>query len=161
MTKKKRVLFVCLGNICRSPLAEGLFKHKIKQKGLDHLFDADSCGTSNYNIGDMPDPRTLKNALKNGVTLDHFARQLTRDDFDRFDYIFVMDRNNLRNALLLAEEHHHSKIFLMRTHDALGRGQDVPDPWYGGDEGFQDVFQMLDRTIDELVSTLSKEIATA
>jgi protein-tyrosine phosphatase len=157
MERKRRVLFVCLGNICRSPLAEALFKHKIKQQNIEHLFEADSCGTANYHIDDLPDSRTIKNALQNGVTIDHFGRQLSKDDFDRFDYIYVMDKSNLSNALLLAEERHFKKIALMRIHDPIGVGMDVPDPWPGDEKDFQEVFEILDRSTDQLIKTLIQE----
>jgi protein-tyrosine phosphatase len=158
MERKKRVLFVCLGNICRSPLAEALFKHKIKEKNVEHLFEADSCGTANYHINDLPDARTINNAKKNGVSIDHLGRQLCREDFDKFDYVYVMDKSNLSNALLLAGEHHYKKIALMRTHDPIGKGKDVPDPWPGNEEDFQEVFEILNRSIDQLINTLMKEV---
>jgi protein-tyrosine phosphatase len=158
MERKKRVLFVCLGNICRSPLAEALFKHKIKEKNLEHLFEADSCGTGNYHINDLPDSRTINNAKKNGVLIDHLGRQLCREDFDKFDYIYVMDKSNLSNALLLAAEHHYGKIALMRTHDPIDPGKDVPDPWAGTEQDFQEVFEILDRSIDQLINILVKKV---
>jgi protein-tyrosine phosphatase len=159
MQKKIRILFVCLGNICRSPLAEALFKHKIKQRKLDHLFEVESCGTANYHIGDTPDPRTIKNALKNGVTIDHLGRQLSASDFDYFDHVFVMDKSNLLNALRLAEQRHHGKVGMMRIHDTIGNGEDVPDPWSGNEEGFQEVFEMLDRNAEILIDKLSEGLA--
>jgi len=156
MQKKIRVLFVCLGNICRSPLAEAIFKHKIKEKKLESFFEAESCGTANYHIGDTPDPRTIRNAKKNGITIDHLGRQLCTADFDEFDYIYVMDKSNRENSLRLAQQKHHSKVILMRTFDTIGKGEDVPDPWSGGEEGFQEVFEILNRSIDQLVNKLSE-----
>jgi protein-tyrosine phosphatase len=150
-----KILFVCLGNICRSPLAEAIFNHKIKEKGLSSKFEADSCGTSNYNIGDSPDPRTIKNACKNGVTMLHVARQLSEMDLETSDIILVMDRNNfdavlrLPNATLYKE-----KVKMMREFDLQGRG-DVPDPYYGVEKDFQLVFHILDRSIQNLIVTLS------
>jgi protein-tyrosine phosphatase len=153
----ERILFVCLGNICRSPLAEAVFKHKIKELGLTHAFEADSCGTADYHIGCSPDPRTIKNALKNGVAIDHACRQLCVDDFERFDRIFVMDEHNLKHALRLAPESRRNKVQLMRAYDPLGIGQAVPDPYYGGEKDFQEVFDILDRTIGAFLKEGTKE----
>jgi protein-tyrosine phosphatase len=143
----QRILFVCLGNICRSPLAEAVFKQKVKELGLSAVFEADSCGTGDYHIGSDPDPRTVKNALKNGVSMDHTCRQLCVDDFERFDKIFVMDEFNYRHTLRLTPESHRHKVQLMRKYDPLGRGLPVPDPYYGGEKDFQEVFDILDRAI--------------
>jgi protein-tyrosine phosphatase len=154
MQKKTRILFVCLGNICRSPLAEALFKHKIKERKLEDLFEADSCGTANYHIGDWPDPRTIRNAAKNGVAINHLGRQLCTADFDGFDRIFVMDKSNLTNSLRIADERHHGKVALMRSFDPIGKDMDVPDPWYGGENDFQEVFEILDRSVDRLIDHL-------
>ena len=97
------VLFVCLGNICRSPLAEALFMQKTSMKGLSAQYDADSCGTSRYNIGDSPDPRTLRNAASHGIRISHRARQLLKSDLEHFDHVLVMDAENMRSALSFSE----------------------------------------------------------
>ena len=151
-----RILFVCLGNICRSPLAEALFVHKITARGLHHEFEVDSCATSNYNTGDGPDHRTLKNALRNGVTMNHVARQMVREDFQYFDRILVMDRQNLKNTHAFSEPVQHGKIMMMRSYDPEGEG-DVPDPYYGGEAEFQEVFEILDRSIEGLLNDLLRE----
>lgn len=152
-----KILFVCLGNICRSPLAEGILKHKLKLMGLDSKVMVDSCGTSNYHIGDLPDSRTRDNAKKNGITLDHRGRQLSNKDIDQFDIILAMDRSNYNNILRLVDDSSlKSKVMLMREFDHQ-EGTEVPDPYYGGEDGFQEVFDILDRSIDEFIRHLKSK----
>lgn len=143
-----KVLFVCLGNICRSPLAEGIFKHYVIKEGLESKIACDSAGTSSYHLGENPDSRTIRNARKNGIELDHKARQFKYSDFENFDYILAMDNSNLQNVLKLKPaSDDKSKIFLMRDFDDEAEGyKEVPDPYFGGDEGFQEVFEILERS---------------
>lgn len=153
---KIRVLFVCLGNICRSPLAEAIFKHKVKARGWEQWIEADSCGTANYHIGDSPDPRTIANASKNGVMIDHCGRQLSIEDLNDFDYILAMDNSNYNNILRLpGSDAYAHKVQLMRNFDPAGKGE-VPDPYYGGEKGFQEVFDILDRSMDKFLDHLDK-----
>jgi protein-tyrosine phosphatase len=155
--KKVRVLFVCLGNICRSPLAEAIFNHKIQQNGLAVHFEVDSCGTGNYHIGEQPDPRTVASARKHGVAIDHCCRQLTPSDLEYFDFVLAMDRSNLNNIMRLPNsETFSSKIMLMRDFDPHEKGAEVPDPYFGGEEGFQQVFNILDRTLDHFISHVKR-----
>jgi protein-tyrosine phosphatase len=150
-----RILFVCLGNICRSPLAEGLLANKILKSSVESQFKIDSCGTADYHIGELPDERTCENAMKNGLELKQRARQFEVADFNRFDHILVMDNANKMKVIGLASsEEHLQKVQLMRDFETEVdlQGTDVPDPYYGGDEGFQNVFNILDRCTDNLLN---------
>lgn len=149
------VLFVCLGNICRSPLAEAIFNHQVRQKQLQPYFRAASCGTANYHVGDPPDSRTIRNALKNGIAIQHIGRQFDISDFGKFDLIIPMDESSRANLLRLpgiAQFRH--KIKLMRTCDPENGGADVPDPYYGSEKNFQEVFEILDRSMKGLIENL-------
>ena len=148
-----KILFVCLGNICRSPLAEAIFVDKIARKNLTDQFEVDSCGTSNYHIGDQPDARSIATAHKNGIKISHHCRQLTSDDLETFDYILAMDEGNYENILRLSRNKKHAeKVFLMREFDVLGKGEEVPDPYFGGEREFQEVYDILNRSTENFLS---------
>lgn len=148
----KKILMVCLGNICRSPLAEGLLKSKVDQAQVM----VDSAGTSNYHYGEHPDSRSIEVAQKNGLDISKLrARQFTVEDFKKFDLIYAMDKSNYENILRLAEsEKDREKVKLILNEINPGKNQDVPDPYFGGKKGFDDVFDMLDQTTTIIAESL-------
>lgn len=154
------VLFVCLGNICRSPLCEGIFRSLVRQAGLDDSFSSDSAGTGAWHVGNAPDPRSVAIARQNGIDISGLAaRQVIADDFSRFDLVLAMDRNNLRDLRRLAPVSAGSRIHLFSDF-ATGRTVDVPDPYYGGDDGFEHVYSMLFTGCTSLLEKLRAELAS-
>lgn len=153
-----KVLFVCLGNICRSPVAEAIFNKRIREARLVHRFLADSAGTSAYHLGDPPDQRSVNNALSNGVKINHRARQIISKDFYEFDYILAMDQDNLQHIELMAQNQgvSHRGIFLIRSFQSNGQELEVPDPYFGGKHGFQKVFDVLDDCNQKFIEYLVK-----
>jgi len=140
-----KVLMVCLGNICRSPMAEGVFRNKALENGIG--LDVDSCGTANYHVGEHPDPRSVKKSEEYGIDISNLkGRQFSYDDFNKFDIILTMDRDNYRNVIALAQtEEDKAKVKMTLNYSYPESNMDVPDPWYGGEQGFEDVFQLLDQ----------------
>ena len=154
----QKILFVCLGNICRSPLAEGIFRKVIADRNLVQFYAPDSCGTGNYHIGQQPDHRTIRNATKNGLTLTHQCRQISKDDLVNFDLILAMDSSNLRNILCLeGASGYRNKIKLMRDFDEAQDDTDVPDPYHGTEKDFQEVFEIVERCVLNLIQQLENE----
>lgn len=140
-----RVLFVCLGNICRSPMAEAIFAHLVEQAGLYAEFEIDSAGTSNYHPGKLPDQRTTQILKQHGIQRVHHARQVTPQDFETFDYILAMDQQNWIDLQHVQARARHPKARLerMNAFDHQASGVDVPDPYYDGLPEFEAVYQML------------------
>lgn len=145
------ILMVCLGNICRSPLAEGILEHKIIQKNLSHTVD--SAGTASFHVGESPDYRSQKVAKAHGINISkQKGRHFTVKDFKHFDYIFVMDSSNYRNVISLAKnEEDKNKVVLILNVLYPNENLSVPDPYHGGDEGFEKVYQMLDLACDKII----------
>ena len=154
-----KVLFICLGNICRSPLAEGIFNNKVKQLGLEGKFTSDSCGTSDYHIGELPDERTLACAQNHDIPISHRARQLNRVDIREFDYLIAMDMSNKRNIQNVMTRHNikHEQLFLLREFHPDPDHLEVPDPYYGGEEGFEQVYKIIDESLDHFLERLKLE----
>ena len=153
----KRILMVCLGNICRSPLADGLLLRKIKAQNLDAIVD--SAGTANYHIGKAPDVRMINTAAKHNTPLDFLrARQFTSQDFDKFDHILVMDHSNYSNVLALAQtEADQKKVTFFLDYLYPNQQAEVPDPYYGSLEDFEAVYQLVDKATDALIQKLFHE----
>lgn len=154
-----KVLFVCMGNICRSPLAEGIFREIVKEKNLSNQFFIDSSGTTNYHVGECPDQRAVKVAEENGINLTHCARQFVSSDFEDFDYILVMDHLNHDAVLNLgSSQSHPEKVFLFRSFDVESAGEyNVPDPYYGGEEDFFEVADIASRASLGFIQFLEQE----
>lgn len=155
---KLNVLFVCLGNICRSPLAEGVFQHLVNEAGIAHRFHIDSAGTSGYHAGDPPDARTSTVARARGIELTSRSRQLLQEDLQRFDYLIVMDEDNRAGVERLARKKApRAKVHLLREFDNEADGDlNVPDPYYGGPRGFEDVHDMVERSCRVLLEHIRR-----
>lgn len=154
-----KVLFVCLGNICRSPLAEAVFNQKVKENGLSLKFKSDSCGTSDYHIGELPDERTLQCAANKGVNINHRGRQINRVDVREFDYLIAMDKSNKSNIERLIDSSglKHDRVYLLREFQPNPDSIEVPDPYYGGMESFENVYNILDESITHFIEFLKEE----
>lgn len=153
-----KICFICLGNICRSPTAEGVFRHLIKERGLQDYFEVDSAGTSAYHVGESANSKSRRTAEKHGVTLDSRARQFRTSDLDYYDLVLAMDRENLRNVKAEASGNHEEKIGMLRDFDPQPGDGEVPDPYYGGREGFENVFTIVKRSCERLLSELEQYI---
>ncbi|WP_298541070.1 low molecular weight protein-tyrosine-phosphatase [uncultured Aquimarina sp.] len=149
---KIKILMVCLGNICRSPLAEGILASKIDSE----KFQVDSCGTSNYHIGGKPDIRSIETARKHGIDItNQRATQFKVSDFDTYDFIYPMDNSNYDDIIKLARnEKDKQKVKLILNELHSNEDLNVPDPYYGGEQGFEDVFDMLNKACNSIIKKL-------
>ncbi len=147
-----RILFVCMGNICRSPLAEGVFRHLLKQRGLDGKYVVDSAGTGGWHAGEPADQRMQETAARHGVALESRARQITRADFDDFDLILCADVENRENVLQLGGSS--DRVRLLLEFDPQAPVREVPDPYYGGQDGFDQVYELVWRACGSLLDRL-------
>jgi protein-tyrosine phosphatase len=143
-----RVLFVCMGNICRSPTAEGVFQRLVRDEGLEGEVEVESAGMGGWHVGEPPDRRSAEAARRRGIELDGAARQFSRDDFGRFDLILAMDEENRRDLLNVApDDEARAKVRLFREFDPASNGGgdlDVPDPYFGGEQGFEHVLDLVE-----------------
>ncbi len=153
-----RICFVCLGNICRSPTAEGVFRQLLAERGLSEAFVVESAGTAAHHVGEPPDPRSTKAAASRGIVLQGAAQRFEATDFERFDYIIVMDRSNRDDLRARAPSPRAAdKVALLRAWDPENETNadlDVPDPYYGGPSGFDDVLDLCERSLTELLDEL-------
>ena len=151
-----KILMVCLGNICRSPLAEGILRDKTQKNNIDVFID--SAGTSNYHVGEHPDKRTIANALQHGIDLTKLkGRQFSVSDYDNFDTIFVMDSSNYSDVISLARNKNDiKKVELILNRVYPNSNMAVPDPYFGGEQGFENVYILLDKACDVIVDSLKK-----
>lgn len=161
MNSKTRICFVCLGNIVRSPLAENLFRHYVEKEGGGQYYEIDSAGTSGWHVGEAPDARMCRVAARRGIAVAGCARQFRPADFDRFDLIIVMDSSNREELTRLTpNETARAKVHLLREFDPQGGPRAaVPDPYYGGINGFEEVYQVVERSVRGLLRTLEEQRA--
>ena len=153
-----RILFVCLGNICRSPLAEAVFRHQARERGLSERFEIDSAGTSGWHRGSPPDRRAAETARRRGVEVTGQSRIVTSDDLRRFDYVIAMDAENEEALQRLRDASGGTaRVHRLREWDADPGDGDVPDPYYGGERGFEDVHDIVDRAVAGFLDHLVRE----
>ena len=154
--KKIRVLFVCLGNICRSPMAEGIFRHKIRTQKLDSRIETDSCGTGGWHVGELPDSRAQMCMKDHHIDItDLRARQFSEEDFETFDWIVCMDQSNFEGVSnLIYDPASRKKVVKMLNYHPDPLLKDVPDPYFGAHNGFENVYTMLDVACDEFLKVV-------
>lgn len=153
-----KVLFVCLGNICRSPTAHAIFEQKIHAEGLSEQVIVDSAGTGSWHVGSPPDRRTCEVATKHGYAMDHLrARQVSDNDFNGFDYIFAMDKSNLSDLQDICPDNYPGTLALFLPFCGASLMEEVPDPYYGGNGGFERVLSVIERSADKLIGMIKQK----
>ena len=151
-----KVLFVCMGNICRSPMAEGMFRKAVDEAGLDRHVAADSAGTHAYHVGDAPDVRAQQAVRRRGADISQLrGRKVADEDFDAFDYILVMDGDNYSKLIERAPAHHHGKIRRLLSFSRKYPNLDVVDPYYGGPQGFEENLDMIEDAVQGLIRDIT------
>ncbi len=157
--KTVKILFVCFGNICRSPTAAGVFKKIVKEEGLDDHIEVDSAGTSGYHIGDSADPRSIDAATKRGIDItDHRGRRVEEADFDKYHYIIAMDNENYSNLATLCTAGNWGKLKMFLDYSNEFEGREVPDPYYGGETGFEVVLDMVESASKGLIKEIKDTV---
>lgn len=157
--QKLSVLFVCMGNICRSPTAEGVFRRLVCQEGLEEWFEIDSAGTHAYHIGNPPDERAQKAAMARGIDLSNIrARQVSHADFETFDHILVMDRDNYDTLSFVCPRYHSHKVKLFLEYLPNDKVKEVPDPYYGGGKGFEQVLDLVEQASAGFLNSVRNSI---
>lgn len=151
----RKLCFVCMGNICRSPLAAAVFRHKVVQRGAEDQFIIDSAGTGGWHCGDLPDPRARQVALRRGIPMDSVARQIQSADFARFDLFLCMDERNREHLLEMGGSP--QKVRLLLSYDPHAKAREVPDPYYGGQDGFETVYRLVDSACAALLDELLRK----
>jgi len=155
MSERTRILFVCLGNICRSPLAEAVFRDRARERGVADRFEVDSAGTSGYHRGAPPDRRSVQTAARRGVEVTGASRIVVEEDLATFDYVIAMDAENLSELEALHRQvEGRARLHRLREWDPEADAPDVPDPYFGGDRGFDDVHDIVERACEALLDDL-------
>jgi len=158
MSERVGVLFVCMGNICRSPTAEGVFTKLVKEAGLEDAIRIDSAGTHGYHVGASPDERARETAITRGIDMGHLqARQVLPKDVDEFDYVLTMDRGNFENTMGLSTGENRDRIHMFMDFAENRPEAEVPDPYYGGPEGFENVFDMVEEAAAGLLAHIRSQ----
>ena len=159
MAESLHVLVVCTGNICRSPTGEGVLRHLAGKRGLAERIRVASAGTHDYHVGECPDPRSQKHATRRGYDLSALrASQVSGEDFERYDYILAMDRTHLRQLRAMAPAAAKARLGLFLDASARWKGEDVPDPYYGGPQGFEEVLDMIEEAAERWLDRFEAEL---